>query len=401
MSAFASAYRPLKPPGAFRARQHGSHTGKRKRGQISADDAAEEQASGHSSPEPEEIFSTTLHPVALTDPYHVAGHPRELPLPPSPFPHAAIKDPQRAKRDAQAELAHLNGPVHVSDLSEDKASSFKRRHVDNLTFILHRCMLKGDWARASRAWALLIRTEIAGRGIDVRRNSRWSIGAELLMRGRGDAVGNPKSEVTEDDATAPVPEDDADMPAFSLEGFKLARDYYERLILQYPHTARTARMFNATVVYPALFSIRIYEVQERSTRSKKALGNRNARRVSEDEEDGASTDSTDTITSQSMKQIVTDELTQALPIAKRMDELLSDPPYDSDAELLRLRGMVGRWLAHLHDQLAKYASKDAESSISDYDTIVGDFDIQHHTAKAEEARRVAETMFEKAGYTPT
>jgi len=221
------------------------------------------------------------------------------------------------------------------------------------------------------------------------------------MRGRGEAVKESKREALEDDALSPAPEKGADMPAFSLEGFKLARDYYERLILQYPHTARTARRFNATVVYPALFSIWIYEVQERSTRSKQALRSRNARHVSEDEDDGGSTDSADTITSHGMKQILTDELAQALPIAKRMDELLSDPPYDSDAELLRLRGMVGRWLAHLHDQLAKYASKDAESSISEYDTIVGDFDVQHHTAKAEEARRVAETLFEKAGYTPT
>ncbi|KAH9821424.1 RNA polymerase I specific initiation factor [Teratosphaeria destructans] len=256
------------------------------------------------------------HSVSRTDPYHVAGYSREVPLPPAPFPHAAVKthEPQES---VEEELAGLDPPLFTSK-KPDQSNSVKRRHIENLTTVLHTCMLKGDWVRAKRAWSILLRTEVSGLGMDLRENGYWTVGAELLMR-------------TDDE-----------------HGFRLAREYYDRLILQYPHTPRVKHSVNALAIYPALFNVWIYEVQDRFKKRRQDSGARRSSRSSnvEDEEDFsmASTDS-DNRTTQALRQ---EELDEALPIATRIDDLLLSPPYDTSLPLLRMRGMVGLWLADLY-----------------------------------------------------
>ncbi|KYG45666.1 hypothetical protein M433DRAFT_42802, partial [Acidomyces richmondensis BFW] len=229
--------------------------------------------------------------------YHVAGYPRQAELPPAPFPHASINPRTRAdKETVEEELAALNPPLYAPRRAlDDSSTSLKRQHVENLTTILHTCMLKGDWQRATRAWGLLLRTEVAGRGMDVRRHGRWGIGAELLMRNSINVQ----------------------------DGFKLAREYYERLILQYPHTPHSQET-SSLVFYPALFNIWIYEVQNRY------------RVLSENDVDH-------------MSELILrrQELEDALPISQRMDDLIRSPPYDTNVELLKLRAMVALWVSDL------------------------------------------------------
>jgi len=274
----------------------------RKRKRERYDDHPESSDSNESSQQidvEESELDIRTHSVSTTDPYHVAGYPREVDLPPAPFPHAAINPQARVdKETVEEQLATLNPPLYTPKTSpDDPSASLTRQHVENLTTILHTCMLKEDWQRATRAWGLLLRTEVAGRGIDVRWHGRWGIGAELLMQSSINAQ----------------------------DGFKLAREYYDRLILQYPHTPRSQGT-TALIFYPALFNIWIYEVQHRY------------QRISENHVDHISE-----------LMLRRQELEDALPISQRMDELLLSPPYDTSVELLKLRAMVGLWVSDLRN----------------------------------------------------
>ncbi|KAK6432961.1 hypothetical protein LTR95_010869 [Oleoguttula sp. CCFEE 5521] len=349
MAIYAPVYEPRGPtPGSL-----AHETKKRKRGQQ--DSPAQHDPSD--SPKPASpLRDLSSHPVNSTDPYFVAGLPRQDNPPLFPFPHAPVKTPSAPKDPLEAELAALNPPLlSVAPRKEDGNASLKQRHLDNLTAILHQCMLRGDWQRASRVWGLLVRTEINGRGVDLRQHGRCGIGAEILMRRSKAQEPPPAPEITSlEDLTL----DDQDATDFAARkgtppgsendvGFALARSYYERLILQYPHTPRTQRTINATVFYPTLFNVWIYEISGRHKRKR----DQTAKRRSLDSVHAAGDDdtSTDSDTSVSMEA----ELSDVLVLAHRMDEVLANPPYDSSTPLLQLRGMIGLWLVDLHDDVAK------------------------------------------------
>ena len=381
MPTFAPPYNPPTHQQSFLPRHHKAQIRKRKRDQDSSDDEAATPAQPSPSPEPTpRTAASSFHPVNKTDPYYIAGHPREHALPPPPFPHAAVKEANPPKIPIEEELASLNPPLYVPPKAvEDKSTSLKRRHLDNITAILHKCMLKGDWKRAHRAWSLVIRTEVNGRGIDVRRHGRWGIGAELLMR----QAGRPHLDQQSDE------QDDIDAEnSFTDEGFKLARSYYERLILQYPHTQHTQHHLNATAIYPALFNIWIYSVQDRAKRARKALNTHRA-----DSEGNVS--SVGSEKRPQLRQIETEELEEAIAIAARMDELVLSPPYDTDTTLVELRGMVALWLADLHTETSGAASKDT-SQMSDLSADFSDnVTLSSHKHKANDERRKARDLFSK------
>ncbi|KAK1037394.1 hypothetical protein LTS16_012941 [Friedmanniomyces endolithicus] len=352
MSIYDPVYRPPRGQRSFLARQQQTNR-KRKRTdrQLDISDNEDSDTKARSSPPPEATPRTAStafhHPVNRTDPHHVAGHSRQAPLPPLPYPHAPLKTRENSVSVAD-ELAAFNPPLYVSKaILDDQISSLKRRHVDNLTTLLHACMLRGDWKRALRAWGLLLRTEIGGRAVDVRQQGRWGIGAELLMRRDAELPALPTSFDPEE----------SDVPSFSDAGFKAARTYYERLILQYPHTPRTQHNVNALTFYPALFNIWIYEVQSRARHRRQEIGVEQAADIGSSEHiTELNTAGAKTIADR--KQ----ELEEALSIADRMDELLVSPPYDSSAVLLYLRGMFGLWLADLYAGSSYAAGTDDEDS---------------------------------------
>nr|POE54401.1 rna polymerase i-specific transcription initiation factor rrn11 [Quercus suber] len=301
-------------------------------------------SSGAKSPD-----SSGFHPVNRTDPYHVAGYPRDKSsLPPPPFPHAAVTSSSGASQPQAGDL--VTPSLSSQNAEAANPSSLKRRHVDNLTTILHTCMLRQDWDRASRAWALLLRTEIEGRGLDVRRHERWKVGAELLMRRSHHENGarvaaHPSSNREESiDSSTPGTETAFVNPVISEYGFQLARQYYERLILQYPHTARGQTLPTSLIFYPALFNIWVYEVQARARREEDL--------EAAEPELGSATRAR--------------ELAEATLIAERMDELLATPDFDISAPLLQLRGMVGLWLS---DLLSESGDPSAERDDDDGDSM--------------------------------
>jgi hypothetical protein len=360
MSTFAPVYRPTKGQQAFLTREQKLEARKRKRDEES-DASSAEQSSDSDDAKPYSVVASAST-VNKTDPYHVAGLSREHPLPKYPFPHAPVKSSDVPRRSSQEVLAALNPPLYVPKIEVDNQStSLKRRHLDNLTVILHRCMLAGDWERASRAWGLLARTEIGGLGIDVRQHGRWGIGAEILMRREKGKVSDSPPEArrasAEDMSSLPDAMDDttADRSAHRLadEGFKLAREYYERLILQYPHTPHAQHTVNSKVFYPALFNIWVYEVQARYQH----LRDEAARARRSSFQSTSSDNGDDHASPPGSRDLTNCEIADATPIAERLDELLLNPPYDKSEPLLRLRGMIGLWLSDLYRSLARNSSK--------------------------------------------
>ncbi|KAF2201562.1 hypothetical protein GQ43DRAFT_371203 [Delitschia confertaspora ATCC 74209] len=250
----------------------------------------------------------------------------ELEVTAPPFPHA----PARTRKDnfkyseLQQELAGLDPPlyaVHVQSKSQplDRQSeqpALRQTHLQILTTILHHCLLQGDYHRAGRAWGMMLRTQVAGRPIDLRSHSRWGIGAELLLhrnthsrntRTFQNETGNQPSSYGED--------------LFTPEGFEKARFYYERLIVQYPNRKQHPNSIDELTFYPAMFSLWIYEVCERSKHAQKEIRNV--------------------------------ELQQAREISARLDQLITSPPFDKRAELLQLRGMLCLWEADLIEGATK------------------------------------------------
>lgn len=406
MSTFAPVYRPTKGQQAFLTLEQKREAKKRKRDEES-DESSAEQSSDSDDAKPYSVVASAPS-VKKTDPYHVAGVSREHPLPRYPFPHAPVKSSDVPRRSSQEELAAVNPPLYVPKAEVDNQStSLKRKHLDNITVILHRCMLKGDWERASRAWGLLARTEVGGLGIDVRQHGRWGIGAEILMR-------REKRKVPEK-STADRRESEGDMsslhnvaddtaivqPAHQLadEGFKLAREYYERLVLQYPHTPHAQHTVNAKVFYPALFNIWVYEVQARyqRLRDEAVQARRSSLHSVSSEHDDEHTSPSRTATS---RDLASREIADATPIAERLDELLLSPPYDISEPLLRLRGMIGLWLSDLYKSLTNVGSKRSDgyssSPIRDYrNEYVDRVTTAQNRQKASAERRRAKELLAK------
>jgi hypothetical protein len=168
MPTYAPAYRPTKAQQAFLTHEQKREAKKRKR-----DDEDDHKSNASSSAQSSDsddakpyVSASAPSIVKRTDPYHVAGLSREHPLPRYPFPHAPIKPGDALQKSPHEQLAALNPPLYLPrPENEDHATSLKRKHLGNITAILHRCMLNEDWERASRAWGLLARTEVNGESV--------------------------------------------------------------------------------------------------------------------------------------------------------------------------------------------------------------------------------------------
>jgi hypothetical protein len=224
-----------------------------------------------------------------------------------------------------------------------------------ITAILHRCILEGDYIRAGRAWGLILRDEFCGRTIDVRDVSRWGIGAEILLWNGTETV-QPSDEKGNDSSRQAGLWSVADggREWFSRTGFEKARNYYERLVLQYPFRKSAPDAVNPLDFYPAMFGLWISVVQEEGRRMRSAA----SVDVVGCESDCSNGDYDDPFTSsvsvlqERWKEHVVrargKELAEAQQIASQMDELLVSPPFSDSRELLRLRGMISLWIGDLH-----------------------------------------------------
>ncbi|KAF2019316.1 hypothetical protein BU24DRAFT_117098 [Aaosphaeria arxii CBS 175.79] len=343
MQYFAGSLRPSQQTThSLRAHQY-KRSRKRKRNEdadespINSDDEAADP-----------LTSSNLLPFvssnsAQTAQLRIAGltpkHDAALNVPPRPFPHA----PSQAQRPTfnatkiQQELADLDPPLfaaHAISKSRpvDRANAvpeLRQTHLNVLVTLMHRCLLQGDYQRAGRAWGMILRTQVAGAPIDPRVGGRWGLGAEILLR-----------RVARNQYTLAGQTEEEDI--YTDEGFELAREYYERLIVQYPTRKQYRNAIDARTFYPAMFSLWIYEVCEKSKRA------RNQHALI-DPASPSFTTLNDGFEHDSAieSDIRTEEMRHARQIEERLDRVIVSPPFDKHPDLLQLRGMISLWIGDL------------------------------------------------------
>lgn len=332
----------------YRSREYGPSK-KRKRQAVQEDSDDEDASSQPTSPSSEPPSRDRIS-QSNTDPYRVAGHPQDLPLPDPPFPHAPVKEPRRDARaeTAQRNLAALKPPLYVPPAPEnqDAKTSLRRHHLSVMTTIMHTALLRRDFARAGRAWGMILRTEVLGRAIDVRTHERWGIGAEILLRQQTELDRESTNE-SEDD------QDDANEITIGREGFRLAKDYYDRLILQFPYQRTHPAAISSTTFYPAMYGLCVYEIQQkykealknaqRASRSPSPLYDQD---ISDDEDGDGEKKQERRITA--VKQSTLDE---AIALAVKLDELMLSPPHNTSQPLKQLRAMLALWIYDLCNEV--------------------------------------------------
>lgn len=310
-------------------------------------------------------YSAVLTPEERKQ-YRTAGQPFDQEPPPFPFPHAPFKSD---KQEASWTDDSTKGPI--------RAPTLHLQHLSVITAILHRCLAEKDYTRASRAFGLVLRDSIGGHAIDIRSEGRWGIGAEILLKA-GSEQDRPLGKEGRDGETAKP------APLFTREGFERARNYYERLIIQYPFSKPHAASVNALDFYQALFGLWIYIVHEEGK--------------------------TETNSDSDSVSPQLHELNQAREIAGRMDACMSSIPFSDDLELIRLRGMVALWIADLAESclrggaLASDAMDIQTSPVNDMTSDIGQIGLQDLPERDSrgalglervQSRRVAQQMFSR------
>ncbi|KAI5286064.1 hypothetical protein KEM52_002157 [Ascosphaera acerosa] len=345
--------------------------------------------------------------------YLVAGLSLDSKLPGGDFPHAspskAGRRVQRTRRQAQREISSLSQPVYHH--GTQSIQTLRYRHLAVVTTMLHRCLMDGDYVRAGRIWGLILRgSGFTGKPVDLKHmGARWGVGAEILLwSGDGThqgAHGRERLYEREGEAGEDNEDDDAqrvtnNMRWFTRAGFMRAKEYYDRLILQYPFIKTHPHALSAHDFYPAMFGLWISVAHEDSRRARADVAKEDDL-VSFDETGGMAPtiDATygddwdryegdggyiDSVQRQSETSAAdthaaaiiaarTAELADAEDIAAAMDSAMLSPPYSDSSHLLRLRGMVCQWVGDLRvscvtaDQSEDMLGKAKESAAFDLD----------------------------------
>jgi hypothetical protein len=270
----------------------------------------------------------------------------ESSIPPAPFPHAPVRVAKTRYTASKLQEEVFKPPVRLyaatalskgdSINKQGRTTSLRKTHIDVLSTVMHRCLLEGDYGRAGRAWGMLLRTHVAGgRPVDPRNNGRWGIGPEILLHRKSGApiTGSEQEPFGQD--------------VFSVEGFELAKVYYEALINQHSYLSSSPHTVDSRTFYPAMFSLWIFQTCEASKRARKLLHEKvqqsRSRSLSVDSVLGDDSDNT------RAREIAieAEELARATEISQRLDGLFISPPFDKQAGLLQLRGHVGLWISSL------------------------------------------------------
>ena len=360
----------------------------RKRKSDQLDDGEVEQ-DDEGPPEPI-VRSTEYNVSAITSlsaerarEYQTAGFDPEDAVPLYPFPHKPVRKRTQKLQDVDQELTELNPPVDHHGLTQarDEVSvpSPGAAHLSALTAILHQALLKGDYQRAGRAWRILLCSgsesdDLRRTMMDLRPRGRWAIGGEILLRKGYQGTQRPYREKTDE----PLPQDSSVQPPSSVN-LRAAREYYDRLAVQYPF--RVNRVEKPTDFHLAMLSLWIYEASEYAKAERQKIeqdrdddmANGSATRASDDipESDSSSIPSNSSIYGsprsqrierayrQRLDEVRRGELRSALEIAARLDDIRISPPFDKSPDLLHLRAMISLWAADLLVSEAWPANVDA------------------------------------------
>lgn len=341
-----------------------------------------------------ELPDASTNPLSLTPAeiaqYKLAGLAlnKEIPGKERGFPHRAL--PEKALRGvrrrevhgeessgAEEGFARKEGRNEDEEKKRERGPGLRSQHLSVLTAILHKCLLAGDIPRASRAWALLIRAEVGGHAVDIRGSGYWGIGAELLIRSTGASRNDQESGSIEEVGDISKESDGDVEPGSKMvgdeerrwgtrEGLKRAKNYYERLILQYPYKRWFHDSVTALDFWPAMVGCEIYGIQweqkdglrkiaQREEQSDDSDGSSISEDSGTDDEGGGKEQSIRLRRRQRKEEQIWQEkesirknsLVESEEIARRLDGLMNTLPYSDSHAILRLRGMLALYIGDL------------------------------------------------------
>ncbi|EPE06059.1 nadh-ubiquinone oxidoreductase [Ophiostoma piceae UAMH 11346] len=234
-------------------------------------------------------------------------------------------------------------------------------------------------AHAKRAYALLVRTEIRGKPVDLRRSYLWAMGAEILMR------------EGEDTRAADREEQGVRRRWGAADNIPQVRAFYENLIQLHPYNRLWPRSIGALTFWPIMIGTELYSIYAEAQLQTERLAASNAgsekwskhdssgsesdsdsdsgsdsdndsdsdsdggdrksagqrRKPSGDSEEQRAQHQRDHPTRLAREDIRLSALEQVRDIARRMDGVMANAPYLSSTEMLRLRGMVSLYMGDL------------------------------------------------------
>ena len=321
--------------------------------------------SGNETSEPEE-YTAVISPNERTQ-RRVSGLPLLADLPRPPFPHRALKPNEDERKSG-----------HTTEEAHDDQSSLRVQHLSSMSAVLHKSLLKKDYARARRALGLILRTDVHGKAIDIRAAGNWAIGAEILFR-QHEQYRQP-NEATEV------------RHARRKRGLADAKSYYENLIVQHPFNRSWPDSVNTLDFYLAMFSLWIYVAQ---AESHELLNDHHAG-------DDQPFDTSE------RNEVKLQELNQANEIGADMDRRMVPALYSGNTDLLKLRAMVAEWQADLCDEceddtiLESAVEARIDSSVNNYAMESLSLNEIQDTAQqlsqnAVEARNKANSIYARLG----
>jgi len=295
--------------------------------------------------------------------YEISGQLRDADSPGRKFPHASphrLKESRlpRAKSSLTDELLDLRPPLCVAaspsrtDVDDGVSTvGLRRQHLAALTAIIHKCLLQGDYDRAGRAWGMLLRAEHGGHSLDLRTNGRWGLGAEILLQrharlspSSGEAGGFVDDAVANDQY--PI-----SRRCYSIQGIEQAKDYYERLVLQYPYSKAFPNRTDPQDFYMAMFGLWIYSAQVQHSLAiadiEGSVGDGEVDAIGMERGHILSVSDSEPQQHRQADVIRQDTLQRAHGITNRLKELLNSPPYSDNARFWELLGMVHLWVGDL------------------------------------------------------
>ena len=279
---------------------------------------------------------------------HVINGPRSFQR------HITETAPPIAKGQISDELATLKPPLYIATgrlptASAEKPTSstgLRQHHFKTITAVLHRSLLKSDYIRAGRAWAMLLRAEQHGQSMDLRTSDHWGIGAEILMQRESQIAQKTLDHKVGEALTSHF------NPRIQPESIEKAKEYYERVVLQYPYRKAFTHASGALNFSIAMFSLWVYTVKEERPLASTSVGSFNE---DIDEAEAEANDDFQTLSApeiephryQKNKNVNRYSLKAAYEIAARLDGLLVSPPFSDNAKLWKLCGEVSQWIADL------------------------------------------------------
>ena len=277
---------------------------------------------------------------------HIIRNPRRIS---HPITETAIS---MLKQQISDELATLKPPLYIATerlptTSAEKSTSsigLRQHHLKIMIAVLHRSLLERNYIRAGRAWAMLLRAEQHGQSMDLRTGDRWGLGAEILMQ--------RETQIAQETLDHKLGDNSKSNFSFCIkpETMDKVKEYYERVLLQYPYRKAFPNVLGALNFSIAMFSLWIHTVKEWNSIMSVDSFNEGIEEA-EAEADGnvrsSSASAIEPYRYQKTTNVKEDGLKVAYEIAARLDGLLVSPPYSDNAQLWKLCGEVSLWIADL------------------------------------------------------